>query len=108
MAKVANTHIIWHGEDQRTEADFARGIPPILERVVLAPGEVVPNNVPVEVQEKWAETPHKVDLEGNQVMMVKEDPTKEAPDKQAGPPFVDTSLLAAEGQMKKQGARRKG
>jgi hypothetical protein len=82
----ANTHIIWHGEDQRTEEHFSKGMEPILDRVELKPGDLVPMIVPTEIQQEWARTPATINSIGEVVFRVTFDENASAPKKQDGPP----------------------
>jgi len=85
----ANTHIIWQGEDQRTEQHFAKNMEPILDRVELKPGDLVPMTVPTEEQQLWARTPATVNAVGEVVYRVTFDEHADAPLKQDGPPRME-------------------
>lgn len=89
MAFISDTFIVWHGEDQRGEEEHSRGYEPVLDRVELKPGDVIPLTVPKDVQELWANTVYGTDALGNELRMAHEDSSVEAPEKQEGPPRME-------------------
>lgn len=89
MAFIADTYLIWHGEDRRTPEDHVKNYEPVLDRIELKPGDIIPLSVPPEVQQKWADTIYGTDALGNELRMAHEDSSKEAPEKQEGPPRME-------------------